>query len=396
MSVLSVTRRQQPIQYLANQQTFVKLNQALAYREAGIRVTGQLTLAAGNNTPAKTNKGDELAFVKNVQVLANSSEVLYNISGDDLWWLNLMFSGAAMKISSQLGNGLANPSFDTFVPLPFWTSRVSKPLDTLFEASVGLSDLRLVITFGDHTSINTNATGFTSGPTVEIVSHEQELSPYYSPPFIKRVNLQTVQFTGAQSNGRINLDIGLPRYLGFLLNIVDNTTGADVPAAFSNLKLVTGSTNFLDISEPSLLQWQRDRLALPWFFEKTQNLSILPFADAFGAAGTTIADVGAAFSQATLNGNFRAVADRIDTISNSLNGQAYQGQPRVSTLSDYRAWYPILLPTDGFLSESIDSRGLNELYLELNVSQACTVRLINLQLIPNPRRRAVAKYPVAA
>jgi hypothetical protein len=396
MSVTALTRRQQAMQYVANAVNFVKLNQALAYREMGVRITGQLTLSAANNTQANTKKGDEWALVKNIRILGNSSEVLFNMSGDDLFWHNVMFYGAAPKISVQLGNGAANPSFDSYLILPFWTPRTAKPMDTLFEAPVGLSDFRVEITFGDHTSINGSATGFTSGPSVEISSHEQELSPYFSPAFIKRTNLQTLQVLGASPALRFNLDIGTPRYLGFLINCTDNATGADVPAAFSNVKLISGSTIFFDLAEPTLLQWQRDRLGLPWFIDKTPNVAAAPLADAFGVTSGAIADVGGAFAQATLNNNFRAVSDRLDAVTNLCNGQAYQMQPRVSSASDYRAWYPVFLPTDGFLSEAPDSRGLNELYLEFATSQACTIRVVNLQLIPNPRRRAVAKYPTGA
>lgn len=38
-----------------------------------------------------------------------------------------------------------------------------------------------------------------------------------------------------------------------------------------------------------------------------------------GTAGTTVADVGASFVQATLNSNFRVVADRLNTTATQLN-----------------------------------------------------------------------------
>src|SRR5207302_8981311 len=139
----------------------------------------------------------------------------------------------------------------------------------------------------------------TSGPTVEIMSHEQELSPYFSPSFIKRVNLQQIQVAGAQPAQRFNLDVGTPRYLGFLINTTNTATGVDLPGALTNVKMVTGSTYFFDIAEPTLLQWQRTRLGLPPFIDKTPNVGTAPLADAFGVTSGAIVDAGAAFAQAT-------------------------------------------------------------------------------------------------
>ena len=48
-----------------------------------------------------------------------------------------------------------------------------------------------------------------------------------------------------------------------------------------------------------------------------KEAAIASLADSFGAAGA-MADVGAAFSQATLNNNFRTVSDKVDAILAAL------------------------------------------------------------------------------
>jgi len=42
--------------------------------------------------------------------------------------------------------------------------------------------------------------------------------------------------------------------------------------------------------------------------------AIVPLTAATGTTGNTIADVGAAFTQATLNNNFKALADKVNAI----------------------------------------------------------------------------------
>ncbi len=52
--------------------------------------------------------------------------------------------------------------------------------------------------------------------------------------------------------------------------------------------------------------------------EGKQAAAVTPLSNANGTADNTIADVGAAFSQATLNNNFRDLSDKVNAIITAL------------------------------------------------------------------------------
>jgi type III secretory pathway component EscU len=52
--------------------------------------------------------------------------------------------------------------------------------------------------------------------------------------------------------------------------------------------------------------------------EVTPQTQPVDLTAATGVTGNTVADVGAAFSQATLNNNFKVVADKINAINDAL------------------------------------------------------------------------------
>lgn len=53
----------------------------------------------------------------------------------------------------------------------------------------------------------------------------------------------------------------------------------------------------------------------------TPAAAIVSLTVSVGTTGNTVADVGAAFSQTTLNNNFRVVADKINTILTTLKNR---------------------------------------------------------------------------
>ncbi len=51
---------------------------------------------------------------------------------------------------------------------------------------------------------------------------------------------------------------------------------------------------------------------------KSQVTALTPLTGAFGSTSSAIVDVGASFSQATLNNNFRALEDKINAVIAAL------------------------------------------------------------------------------
>lgn len=338
MGVLALFRKQIPHIYPGNNGTSIQqLNKSLAYREIYLTLSGQPTLTAANNTVANTAKGDEWGVVKRVRVLANSSDVLFDVTGDQLWWLNRYYFGNRPKITVGLGDGAtANPAFNSTLVLPFWAMRAGKPMDSVFDSG-GLTDFRIEVTFGTFTDVNTAATAWTVNPTVNIASHENELTPAFYPPLVKRTVAQQQIVAGASTNFRFNLDVG-PLYRGFLLNAATNATPAvDTPALFTNVKLISGSTIFFDLDETTLQQAMTLRSDTPFAIEKTTA------------------------------------------------GLAYQTTPRISAFSQETAWYNLDLVTDGYLSEAINTARFNEFYLEFAVPGACQLNVLSHQFLVNPR-----------
>lgn len=346
MGALVVTRRQQPVTYTGSgQKQIVQLNKGLLYRALMLRLTGAATTTIANNTAALTSLGDEWGVIKKVEIIANGSDVLFSMSGNDLWWYNRLWYDTFPHVTPTIGDGAtANPAFDSTLIIPFWSPRSSKKIDTaLFSGE--FSDFRLEITWGTFTDINSAATAFTTNPVVEVGSTEQE--PSVLPPVLRRIIKYVQQPAGANAAFRIPLDVG-PMYRGFLINTTNTAGTTESAAQFSNVKLVSGSTVYADISEPMLQQSGNLLYGIPFGIEKTTA------------------------------------------------GIAYQTTPRISTSSSQAAWYNFDLVQDGYLTEAINTSSLSELYLEFNVTGACTINVLASQLIPLNRKTATPAQKTAA
>lgn len=338
MGALALFRKQIPHTYTGvNSTSIQQLNKSLAYRELYVRLTAQPTLSAANNTVALTAKGDEWGVIKRIRILANSSDVLIDISGDQLWWLNRQYFGNNPRPVVGMGDATtANPSIDSTLVIPLWATRAGKPMDSVFDSG-GLTDLRTEVTWGTFTDINANASAWTQQPQLTISSHENELTAAFYPPLIKRQVAQQLIAAGTSTNFRFNLDVG-PLYRGFLINFATNATPAvDTPALFSNVRLISGSTIFVDLDEATLQSAMTLR-------------SDTPFGVEFTSAGVP-----------------------------------YQTNLRVNASANPKAWYNLDLVTDGYLSEAINTARFNEFYLEFNIASACQVNVISQQFLVNPR-----------
>lgn len=339
MGVLALFRKQIQHTYPGNNGTSIQqLNKSLAYREIYLTLTGQLTLAGASNTVANTARGDEWGVLKRVRVIANSSDVIVDVSGDQLWWLNRQMFGNKPKLTVALGDGAtANPAFTSTLCIPFWATRAGKPMDAVLDSG-GLTDFRIEITWGTFTDVNSAASAWTANPAISVSSHENELTPAFYPPLVGRKVAQQQIVAGVSTNFRFNLDVG-PLYRGFLINATTNATPAvDTAGLFSNVRLISGSTIFVDIDEPTLQQAMTLRSDTPFSIEKVTGTGI-----------------------------------------------AFQANARINPNANEAAWYNLDLVTDGYLSEAINTARFNEFYLEFTTTAGCVLNVLSYQYLANPR-----------
>lgn len=357
MGALAIRRKQIAHAWVANNQTTIQqLNKSMAYRELYFRLQCQPTLTGVNNTLAGVARGDEWGVVKRIRVLSSSSEIICDITGDQLWWLQRFWYGMRPMINTQLGDATsANPVIDSTLVLPIWMPRCGKPMDCVFDSG-GLTDFRCEITWGTFTDIHTGATAWTATPVMTISSQENELTAAFYPPLVKRIVSQQFIPAGSSTNFRFNLDVG-PLYRGLIINATTNATPpVDTPLIFTNVRVISGSTVFVDLDEATLQYGLTAPLGIPLSWEKNTIAAPSPTSI---TAGGGIASTG------------------------------FLASPRVNNKADERAWYALDFCPDGYLSEAINTARFNEFYVEFNVPAACQLNVISLQFLPNPRHPAM-------
>lgn len=255
-----IWRKQNPAlsQGTAGQQ-IVKLAKTLVYRQLQLELTGAPTVTGANNTAANTLMGDEWGVLTNLQIQANGSDVFRNFTGDDLWWMNWFWYSMAPRTTAAIGDGAtANPAFDSTLILPFWYPQCFHPFDTILN-SARFNDLQLLATFGSFTAINSQATAWTTAPSLAITSHEQLLPA--DPDDAPKLNWVVKKLSnipgGANGAYRVLLDAGV-NYTRFLINIktAAGTADATTPSSLvSNIKVVgAGGRIYEDRSYNELLQ----------------------------------------------------------------------------------------------------------------------------------------------
>lgn len=237
------------ISYSANNKVSESLSRGMLYREIYLRLSGQLTVSAANNTAANTLQGDEWAAVQRIELIANGTDVIRSFDANALWWMNYFYYNRSPKTTPTLGDGSTlNPSFDSLLILPLWMPKAVRPLDTALDSGQ-LSSLEVRITWGSHTSINASATGFTTNPTIEMGSLE---SFNFTGPFSQlRVFKIEKEITASNERFQVDLPVG-KMYRGFLMNYTD--AGADDADVLNNFKLISGTTVFADQSKEILRQ----------------------------------------------------------------------------------------------------------------------------------------------
>lgn len=310
-------RKQTTVAYEADGVVSEKLSRGMVYRELWLELTGAPTLSGANNTQAKTLKGDEWACVKKIEIIANNTDVLFSLTGNQLWWWNFYQMGNRPHVQPAIGDGAtANVPFNSMLMIPFWMPRSIRPIDTALDAR-NLSDLQIRITWGDYADINGDATAFTTSPTLDVYSLE---STKVKGPFAtQRVYYIEKVISATSAQFQISLPVG-PVYRSFLFNTED--AGKDAGSILNNVKIKSGTTIFVDLPNVCLEQING------WLRNGTQH----PF-DAVAAASG-----------------------------------AYDECRRGTTYNLRAGWRFLDLVTDNFLTEAIDTLGFSEFELELDVT----------------------------
>jgi len=314
-------RRLTQVTYGASQTRGEQLPKGMLLRELILRLSGSVTAAAGFALTDLT-RGDEWGIVRRIQIIANGSDVLLNLDGCQLAYLNYFLTGGRRAKTAWAAGVVA---FDTCLVVPIWSFMSKKSMDTILDTRL-LSDLRLEITWGTITDISTHAAdAITVNPIIDAYGYE---SFGIEGPFSQSRLFRIIHTTVAANTAfRVNLPVG-HMYHGFLLNT--QTTGCDT-ALINNIRLIAGSTVFYDLPGTVCQQWFRRRYG----FEQIQD-NALGFYE-----------------------------------PNFYSDQNFQA-----------GWYYVDLVGDGYLSEAVDTLGLAELYLELNIAAASTLEVIPMQIIP--------------
>lgn len=334
-------RKQTTVEYSSNNVVSKQMGRGMVYRQLMIRLTGAPTLTNVNNTRAKTKNGDEWAVVKKIRIVANGTDVIKDISGNALWWLNRFLYKIPPRITPAIGDAAtANPPFDSVLILPFWMFDTVNPMDTALDSSQ-LSSLEIQVQWGAFTDINGDATAWTTEPTLDVWSTEVIL-PVGANRLFSNWRLFAIEqaITATNPQFQVQLPVGF-MYRGFMIQTTD--AGVDEGDIMTNLKLVSGTTVYADI-----------------------------------AAGANVLQ-----QFGTLQKGVYSPYDEGGNVYDDL---------RRSDEAKPAGWYWMDMVQDGLLTEAVDSLGFSELTLELAVTVGAGTTKVTvwpLQIIPvrggNPR-----------
>jgi hypothetical protein len=341
-------RKQKTITYEENSKNAELLGRGMVYRELYLKLAGTITITAGDGESANIKPGDEWGVVKKIELIANNTDTLRSISGNQLWWMNYFMYGVPPVITPGLVAAAATsvPFVSTLI-LPLWMPRSLRPMDTALDARE-LSDLKLEITWGDVEDIILDAANtptWAVEPTIQV--HSLECYNVSGPFSQWRVYNIQKEISATNAQFQVILPVG-PMYRGFILNttrlvaIGGENVQCDDPAILNNFKMKSGTTIFADVPAAILRQvdsWERSSI-------------INPLDSQVGGAPPV---------------------------------PAYDTLRAGYTANNRGAWYYYDHVTDGYLTESIDTLGFSEFELELDVTVGASTTQINimpLQIIP--------------
>lgn len=348
-SQISVRPQNSPI-YGANQTQSIKVDRGDVLRRVSLELAQQMTCTAANNTVANTLPGDDWGAVQWVTLRANGSDVLWRVQGQHMGMVNFFLSGGKnQQMALNLGQGSggsANASADTVRYIDFEPLINAKPSDTwLLTQPLTALDLDIQWAASAAAGVNSAATGYTTAPTMNVNGYFSSLGfksvsngqggttqqPYY-PPVGQRVVTYTQVIAGANPTFRFNLDAGRFSYRSLIINATTTASPpVDTAALFSNVRVKSGSQTYYDVTE-------------------------------------------AALNSETYQ---RSKRNMVKTSA----GVPYLDTPEISASRTLAGWYHIDLCSDGRLNEAIATNNTDQFFMEFNVTSACTINVIAVQLL---------------
>lgn len=375
-----ITRREQPVTWVNGNKQIIPLSRNLYSRGLILHLTVQPTVTAANNKPANVQLGDEWAVAQKIEVYANSSTLLFSAAGSDLKNLNRILLGHRPRLQPNLGDfQTANPALDSTLFIPYLNPRSRRPFDTLLPCPE-FTDYRLEITWAAEatpgTAIVTGATGYTANPNIEVFQRLQTAPVDGSgkiilPQFFRRMLKTPVSLTGAQSDFPKQLNTG-PIYRGIIFNVQDGS-GNETHTRLTNVKVENGATTYKDVTYLAEQQYASQLNDINEEQMVFSNETLL--ADAVIAPnGNVISDVGAAFSQATLNQNFA-------NIFGALTRGAAQSSGAVNQFADPLSWLWMDFCEDGYMSEGIDTTAVGDTFAHFITNNTTLINMFTQELV---------------
>lgn len=254
------------VPFVANAKQSKELTRGMVWREMYLRLSGQLTCTAVNNSVANTQIGDEWAVVKDLTLRIGGRDVFKRIDGPALRWLQYYLYGQfPIKSLGKVGDATTlNANFDSTLILPFWMPKSSHPMDFAFDTSK-VSRIDLEVDWGNYTDINSAATGFTTAPKLDV--HIYEVANVGGT--FARWNIFPIQTVigGASNKYQIKVPVGY-LYRSFLIS--------DPSEIITNVYLQSHPTEWLNMPVQIIkekLGLDRRNSIMPGAFTNTRYLA---------------------------------------------------------------------------------------------------------------------------
>lgn len=314
------------INYAANAKESEKLDRGFILREMALRLSIGLTADAGDAIDAANcSPAGIWGIVKAIRLKLNSNTIIRDISGDELKMLNYFYYNQGdydEESNLAIGVGLTDTVTSTLI-LPLWMVDSIQPIDTQLDARV-LSGLQIEVDWGNITDITSAASAsISTDPTIEVGT----LNAWgIRGPFNTQIVTSEIRDT-VGVNTKYQIDLATGNLYRSLLIGVQDSSGYDVAGSINNIRLKSGGTDFFNLPADMFNAWQDKREKL---FTRTDA-----------------------------------------------------GDLWFSDNRDVKAWYYLDFVTDGHLSETINTAGMSELKLELDVGVAIdTLIIVKQEIVP--------------
>lgn len=240
-------RKQKPVSYNANNPISEKLQLGFVYRELYFRLHGEVNITAAGTAGSAPESPE--AIIKRLELVIDGNTRLRVTDGPALAQLQHVFFGTAGERTTVDPTTTGAQTFSSYMVLPLWIPHSLRPIDTAVDSSQ-FSSFEVVVTWGSVSDIAGDATAtFSVNPELQIRSLE---SFGVTPPGNQwRTYTVKQNIAAANTAFQIPLTIG-NMYRGFQIRTRAGNPAAPVDTVLNNLKLVSGSTVYFDLSADDL------------------------------------------------------------------------------------------------------------------------------------------------